>query len=139
MQNLLYTYPTIYLNGVKVGDAAQTTAALGLDYTFLKQLKFGIDYNFYGKNFASFLPDARTSAAKGTTVFQVPNYSTVDVNSKFSFKLGNFDAEVYANVNNLLNAEYISDANDGTLSNAATATVFYGFGTTWTTGIRVKF
>ncbi len=138
-QNVIKTFPVILLNGVKVGDAAQTTAALGVNYTFLKQLKFGVDYNFYGNNYASFLPDSRTNEAIGTAVYQIPNYSLLDANARFSFKIGNFDADLFANVNNLLGTEYISDANDGALSNAATANVFYGFGTTWTTGLKVKF
>lgn len=144
--NPLYTLPTIYLDGVKVGDAAQTTAALGANYTFLKQLKVGVDYNFFGKNFANFLPDSRAGEANnGKPVYQIPDYSTVDANIKFSFKIGNFDADVYGNVNNIFNTTYISDAYDGVLPTIEVpnptnpVNVFYGYGTTWTTGLKVKF
>lgn len=136
-RNPVKSFPNIYLNGVKVGDAAQTTAALGLNYTFLDNLKFGVDYNYFGNNYARFTPESRTTS--NSAVYKLPNFSTVDINSKFSFKIGTFNTELYANVNNIFNTQYISDANDGSTHDALSASVFYGLGTTWTTGLKVKF
>ena len=41
----------LYVKDIRVGDAAQTTMALGIDYELLKGLKFGADYNYYDNLF----------------------------------------------------------------------------------------
>ncbi len=62
-----------------------------------------------------------------------------DINAKYNFKIGKLDATVYGNINNLFNTEYIADATDGTLHDETTSIVWYGFGRTWTTGLKIKF
>ena len=37
---------TLYLKGAKVGDAAQTTALIGLDQRLGDNIRFDIDYRF---------------------------------------------------------------------------------------------
>lgn len=69
----------------------------------------------------------------------MPDFSTLDLNTNYRFNIGNFDAILYSNVNNLLNKKYIADAKDGSKHNRETAMVWYGFGTTWTMGARIAF
>ena len=128
-----------YLEGVHVGNAAQLTAALGVNYEVLPKFKIGADINHYGKNFADFNPINRTNADYTGDSWQMPDATIVDLNFKYVFKMGSLDATIYGNVNNLFNVEYIIDADDGSGHDAESARVYYGFGTNWSTGLRVKF
>jgi hypothetical protein len=129
-----------YIGGIHVGDAAQMTAALGVIWEPLKDLRVGADYNWFGKNFASFYPDTRQSANDKGEAWQLPDYGTVDVQLSYKFNLGEkVRATFYGNVNNLLDTWYISDANDGPAHDAKTSLVWYGYGRTWTAGIKFNF
>lgn len=131
---------TVYSGGLSVGDAAQTTAALGVDYEVLNRLKIGVDYNYYDRLFAFFNVENRTSLTdRGIDAWRMPSYHLVDVNMKYDFKLGDFNASMFAKVNNLLNTEYIADATDGASHNFDTATVYFGFGRTWSLSFRIRF
>ena len=65
------------------------------------------------------------------------------MSGSFYFNIGNLDASLYGNVYNLLDTEYIADANsnfnDAGVATASTATVFYGFGRTYSIGLKVRF
>ena len=69
----------------------------------------------------------------------MPDFSTFDVNLNYRFSIGKLKANLFGNINNLFNKEYISDAMDGTDHKKESALVWYGFGTTWTAGLRVAF
>ncbi|ACU05198.1 TonB-dependent receptor [Pedobacter heparinus] len=132
----------VYMSGLKVGDSPQTTAAIGVNYNLTEEFKIGVDYNYYANFNAEF--DPTTLTKQGLTPWEVPNYSLVDVNAVFRFKLGNFKASLFGNVNNLFNVEYISDgyANfdpSTGISNASNSTVYFGTGRTFTTGLKINF
>lgn len=137
-QQLIGSYDA-YIKDVHVGDAAQTTAALGINYEILPKLKIGVDMNYAGRNYAYFDPTNRTSADDQVDAWEMPSAFTMDVNMKYDFKIGSLDATAYSNVHNLLNNEYIADATDGANHDQSTALVYYGFGTTWSAGLKVKF
>ena len=137
-QNKIGEISTLYIKDLKVGGAAQNTFSLSADYQILKSLKAGVVYNFYGDNYADFDPTSRDDeSAINRQAFKLPDYQLVDFNIVFDFKLGDFDASLYGNVNNLLDVEYLSDAYDADA--IQNVTVFYGLGRTWTTGLRIKF
>ena len=138
----------IFIAGVHVGDAAQTTAALGIQYELLPGLKLGIDYNYYDKLYASFDPDGRGDKdenGENIESWRVPAYGLVDLNLIYDFDIAGFRSSLYGNVYNLGNTEYVADALDGGPigdnpgHNASTAKVFYGFGTTWNLGLKLRF
>lgn len=147
-QNKVGFVNEIHMANVKVGDAAQTTASIGLDYQVVEDLKLGVDYNYYSDYYGDF--DPTNLNVEGLTPWEAPTYGLVDMNAVFKFKLGSLSASLYANVNNLLNTEYISDARatfdarkvgDRTeyISDASNSTVFFGTGRTWTTGLKINF
>lgn len=130
----------VFAKDLSVGDAAQTTIAVGIDYEVLPRLKVGFDYNYYERLFAFFNIETRTSSLNsGTNAWELPNYHLVDFNFKYDFKLGNFNATLFGRVNNLLDTEYISDGTDGADYGYKTATVYYGFGRTWSGSLRIRF
>ena len=138
-QNLLGEY-NAYIKDVHVGNSAQHTAALGVNYEIFKDIKIGADLNYYGKNFAEFDPTERISPDKsGIDSWQLPDATILSINARWKFKLGNFDATLYGNVDNLLNTEYIADATEGSNHDMHTSRVYYGFGRTWTAGLRINF
>ncbi|UII22772.1 TonB-dependent receptor [Fulvivirga ligni] len=126
----------IYIKDLKVGDAAQTTAALGFRYTFIKDFTIGMDYNYYDNLYASFSPVARTSE-NVTDAWEVPAYGLFDAIVTYKFELGSMDASLFGNVYNIANTKYIADANDN--GNAFNSTVYYGFGRTWNLGLKINF
>jgi outer membrane cobalamin receptor len=128
-----------YLKNIHVGNSAQTTASLSAEMEVLNDLKLGFDYTYYGRNYADFDPSNRTKATDTSDAWKMPDVGLVDFNLNYKFKMGPFDATIYGNVNNLFNTVYISDATDGTNHDAASALVWYGFGRTWSTGLKVRF
>lgn len=136
-QNVVDVLKGVYIKNLKVGDAAQTTAALGLDYNVFEHIKVGLNYNYYGDLYAYFDPLSRRDPTSSKQALKMPTYSLLDVNTRFNFNIGTFKASLFANVNNLFNTEYISDANDAAM--LSQASVFFGFGRTYTTGLKINF
>ncbi len=128
-----------FLDGVKVGDAPQTSAGINLDWEIFKGAKVGADFNYYACMYANFYPDARINASYQGNTWEMPDFGIVDLRAQYNFKIGSLDAVVYGNVNNLFNKEYISEAQDGANHDRETATVWYGLGRTWTTGLKLIF
>lgn len=132
----------IYMKDLRVGDAPQTTAAVGVNYNLTPEFKLGIDYNYYANFNSDFDPTSLTK--EGLTPWKVPNYSLFDINAVFRFKFGGFDASLFGNVNNVFDAEYISDAqavfnSETGTSNSGNALVYFGTGRTFTTGLKINF
>lgn len=132
------SYQYVYAKNIHVGDAAQTTAALNVDCEVLPKLKIGFDYNYYNNLYAYFDVTNR-STPDAPDAWKMPSYQLVDLNLKYEFKLGGFNATLLGNVDNLFNVEYISDANDGSNHTYSDATVYYGFGRTWSAALRIRF
>ncbi|MDD4424818.1 MAG: TonB-dependent receptor [Mariniphaga sp.] len=137
-QNVLGTY-NAYLSGVHVGNSAQSTASLSADYEVLPGMKIGVDYLYLAKNFADFNPINRTNSNDKVDSWQMPNVGLVDLFMNYKFKVAGMDARLFGKVNNLLNTEYVADATDGATHNEKSALVYYGFGTTWSTGLSIYF
>lgn len=130
----------LYISDLKVGDAAQTTAALGVDYDLFEGFKVGVNYNYYANLYAKYDPTGRGNVAKqGVQPWKVPAYGLFDANVRYNFKIGTFDATIFGNVINLFDTAYISDAIDGSSNDWDTAKVYYGLGRTWSTGLKVNF
>ncbi|WP_339884030.1 TonB-dependent receptor [Polaribacter vadi] len=127
----------LFIKDLKVGDAAQTTFALGLNYDILPETTFTLDYNYAADLFADYDPSDR--GALGPNTWEVPDFHLFDTALRHEFSFGSFDASIIARVNNIFDTTYISDAQDGTNSDAATAAVYYGFGRTFSVGAKIKF
>jgi hypothetical protein len=137
-QNLVGEY-NAYIKGIHVGNSAQHTAFIGIDYDVLKSIKIGANINYFGKYFAEFDPINRTAADNNGDSWRLPEATVVDLNVRWKFNIAGLDAVLYGNLDNLFDKEYISDANDGNDHDRNTARVYYGFGRTWTAGIRINF
>jgi outer membrane cobalamin receptor len=128
---------TINLEDVHVGNSAQTTAALGIDYEVLPKFKIGVDYNYFDNLFANFDIEAKEES---TDSWKMPSYQLIDFSARYNFKIGTLNTTLIGNVNNILDTEYIADAkDDGTFHNAENALVYYGFGRTMSLSLKVNF
>ncbi len=129
----------IYAKDVHVGDAAQTTAALGADWEALPKLKIGFDWTYFDRLYAYFDVENRTDPNDRSDAWEVPAYNLLDLNFKYRFHVGDFRATLYGKVNNVFDTKYIADATDGVNHDALSSYVFFGFGRTWTLGLKVRF
>jgi hypothetical protein len=123
------------IQGLKVSNSAQTTAALGMLYKFWDRTSITVDYNYFANLYAQIDVLNYTNATETPEdSWEAPSYGTVDASLRHSFKFGNFDTTVTARVNNLLDTEYIADAID-----ASDPLVYFGFGRTFSLSAKIKF
>jgi len=128
----------VFLNigGVHVGDAAQTNARIGFDYSLIAGLKFGLDYFHDARLYAD---PGSVQDLEGQDTWKIPGAGIIKAHAVYNFKINGFNASLRGNVENLLNKTYISDADAGSSNTWEDATVFYGFGRTGSVSLKVYF
>jgi len=105
-------------DGVKVSDAAQTTASIGITLKPLKNMSFWSNYNYYDGYYGlvNFNEDyiLNPDGTKKTSIndaLKYPSYGLMDLGFSYSFGLGYGQSLVFTgNIYNLLDTYYISDA-----------------------------
>jgi len=123
------------IKGLRVSNAAQTTAALGMLYKFWDKTSITVDYNYFANLYARIdVLNYANATETPTDSYKVPSYGTVDASLRHSFNFGTFDTTLTARVNNVLDTEYIADAID-----ASDPLVFFGFGRTFSLSAKIKF
>jgi iron complex outermembrane receptor protein len=131
----------LYIKDVKVGDAAQTTAAVGADYELFPGFSISGDFTYADNLYSQFDPLQRgTAPAEGETnpqALKLPAFGLFDFGFRYSFPVGNMNASLNARMNNAFDTQYIPDALDA--PDLEVAKVYYGFGRTWTLGLRFRF
>ncbi|GHU86246.1 TonB-dependent receptor [Bacteroidia bacterium] len=135
-----HAWLTLKQEGIHVGGSAQTTAALGVSYKLFNSIKLGLDWNYYGRNYSSYsIPSSSTGEVKISEPWRIPSASLFDAYASYSFKIGNFDAILTGNCNNLLNLHYVLDADNVISGNVYTPNVLYAFGRTASVSLKIKF
>ena len=156
------TSTTLYLDKVKVGDAAQMTASLGASYEVLTRVTVDANYNYNDKLYASIAP-ANFSSSTNKGSLQLPSYGLVDAGLSYKLLVGQDKSNSLNfrfNVNNVLDntyiaesktnyfaSDYVSGTSGPTYASAgklykgvATGNqVFFGFGRTWNFSLRYNF
>lgn len=133
----------IDLTGGKVGDAAQTSFGLGARYKIIKGLSVDADFRSYDRLYSS------RQAGEGQ-VLELPSFQLVDAGLSYHWKLSSKNALSFrANVNNLFNTFYISEATTNVLDTSNPATVWngintsnavlIGLGRTWNGSVKFTF
>lgn len=130
----------VYSGGLRVGNSAQTTAGLSFDWEALPRVFLGVDFTHFDRLYADFNVENRTvEAQRGTQAWQMPSYQVFDLNARYNFRIGDLNASIVGNLNNLFDTAYIADATDGASFDYNTATVYYGFGRTWSMSFKLRF
>lgn len=149
---------TLALDGMKVGDAAQTTAALGATVKPIKNLDiFGtwryID-NLYGtfsinSSYIITTPGVTPSGAQNGSL-KAPSYNLTDLGASYTFNMKNGNRLIITgNVYNVFDTTYISDLRSSIFVNDKTKgiykgldtanSVYFGFGRTWAASLSYRF
>jgi outer membrane cobalamin receptor len=141
---------TLYTEGAKVGDAAQVTANLGLDYRVARGVNVDLGYRYvdglyadYSINSSAFLSEDNLGALK------LPSYGLADLGLTTRFDLLGNNATFRVNCNNLLNTTYIAESNTNIHTDENTEYtwngvdsrnfVWFGFGRTWNATLKYTF
>jgi iron complex outermembrane recepter protein len=161
---------TFFANGVHVGNSAQSTFAGSLRWSFLKTGFIKVKYTFFDRYYSDFEPnslstpdsiysqitpgdlnsgyqdaDGNPVAFKdltGTDSWRIPGYGIMSLHLGYSVRMDKCALNFRANVFNLLNSLYISDARNnfaGTNFDAGSAAVFVGQGTTFNVSVGFEF
>ncbi|OXG08060.1 TonB-dependent receptor-like protein [Flavobacterium araucananum] len=159
-----YIATPVYMDKVKVGDAAQMTASLGASYEVLTRVTVDANYNFNDKLYAGLSP-INFSSPTNKGALELPSYGLMDAGFSYKMLVGkdkDKSVNFRLNVNNVFDRIYIAEsrtnifADDNVSStNAALGTyttnnrlykgvadanqVFFGFGRTWNFALRYDF
>lgn len=132
---------TVFADGIKVGDAAQTTFALGAKFRPVYGLNIYADWYMADNLYADFdiLDDQFKS--EGGQVVQLPSYSLVNAGVSYRFDWDKVDATFRININNVFDEIYVAelDTNIHEEGRFHENRGFYGFGRTWNAGVKIAF
>lgn len=142
----------LYTKDVKVGDAAQTTFSIGAEYEVIRNLGFTASFYHAEDLYADFNIGSDVSfLTPGNEAWQLPSYNLVDAGVSYKFKISDVNVTWRLNVNNILDEDYMSESETNVLYRADRDAreigqngsplnrVYYGFGTTWNTTIKIGF
>lgn len=141
---------TLYLNGAKVGDAAQTVLYFEADYKIGKSVNVDLGYRFVDNLYADYsITDNTFTSPDNAGALLLPSYGLLDAGLTFNFPIGNLDGRFRVNVNNVLDTEYIAESNSNVHVDDNTVDtwngvdvrnyVWFGFGRTWNASFKVNF
>jgi outer membrane receptor for Fe3+-dicitrate len=140
---------TLYTNGAKVGDAAQTTMFIGVDYNLTKSLNADLGFRYVDGLYADYsLVNSEFLKENNDGALKLPSYNLIDLGLTSRFELAGNMASLRLNVNNVLNTMYIAESNtnihmeDGAADWNGINTANYvwmGFGRTWNATFRYNF
>lgn len=142
-RNQIGNSTVVDVDGGKVGDAAQFTVGLGVDYTIIDGLSVDSDFRFYDGLHSN------VSAVKQN--LELPAYALLDMGVSYRLNLGTTKSkslDFRANVNNVLDRRYISELTTN-IQATNTSTLyrgidvrnngFFGWGRTWNASVRYNF
>ena len=128
----------LYIKGLKVGDAAQTTAAAGVEYELFSGFRLLGDFNYCANLYADFDVLSRGEEDdEGVQALEMPDFGLFDFGFLYNFPIGNLDAVLNGRLMNAFDTHYVADALDA--DTMQEALVYYGYGRTWMMGIKFKF
>ena len=139
----------LYLDNVKVGDAAQFTSRLGANWEIFKNFKLDMS-QFFADNLYANIDAGSFKYEDHDGSLKLPAYSLTNAGLSYKFNLSDsMGLNLRFNVNNLWDEVYISESDtnyhisdytDSTWKGIDTGNrVFFGFGRTWNVSARFNF
>jgi len=130
----------LYIAGLKVGDAAQTTFALGGTVFPIKGAYLNATWKFFDRYYSDFDPTGRTDDTDTEQAWETPNYYLLDLHMGYSIaNPWNLGMRIGADIFNVLDAEYISDASDGSSHTGSDAYVYVGTPMRWVVNFTLTY
>ena len=150
---------SLYLNGAKIGDAAQTTANINLDYSPFEKFSVDLNWRYAGDLYSDFsVIDTTFDTPNNRGALKLPDYNLFDLGASYKFEFSNENSLSFrVNINNLLDTVYIAEGSTSIYvgdaspsTNPATTVgtykgidtrnnVWFGFGRTWNISARYNF
>ncbi|MDG1334387.1 MAG: TonB-dependent receptor plug domain-containing protein [Crocinitomicaceae bacterium] len=162
---------TFYARGVHVGNSAQSTYAASLRWGFLKTGYIKVKYTFFDRYYSNFEPNSLSvpddglftpvdatdpntqyldndgnivpfDQLSGKDSWKVPGYGLMSIHAGYRLRMKNSALNFRANVFNVLNTLYISDARNnfvGSNFDAGSAAVFVGQGIRFNVSVGFEF
>jgi outer membrane receptor protein involved in Fe transport len=134
----------VYSDNLRVGDQPQTQVGGYVRYQLTKRIDLGGTFTYNDNYYAYFDPSARTKSTVTDQAYKLSGFGVMDARIGYAFKLGKYESYLQAQVYNVLNKSYWSEANDGynattgvgagTLSNG-----FQGWGRNSNFSLKVSF
>ncbi|WP_372936494.1 TonB-dependent receptor domain-containing protein [Seonamhaeicola sp.] len=151
---LLSSGDVAYIDGVKIGNAAQFTAGANAVFEIVDDLKFDAAFNYYDQLYASVdLGASEFTTASNRGALELPSYQTVDLGMSYRMPVGKQanNLQFRVNVNNVFDELYIEQATSN-IHDVDTAggytswngissenEVYLGYGITWNVSLRYNF
>lgn len=127
---------TLALKDQRIGDAAQTTFSLGASYDIFKGFTLRADYIYFDNLYARW--SATDDLSQG--ILELPSYGLLDLGVIYNvWSNDNLRIQLRANMNNVLDTEYISEMYTNRPGDILDNEGFYGFGRTWNATLKVSF
>ncbi len=149
-QNELGT-ATLYTEGAKVGDAAQLTGFLGVDYRINRTFNADLTARYVDGLYADYSINGDFLNPDNAGALQLPSYALVDLGLTSRFDFLGTNASFRVNVNNLFDTVYIAESNTNIHASADASEeelwngidksnfVWFGFGRTWNATLKINF
>ena len=137
---------TLYLDKVKVGDAAQTTSRLNLKISPTDLFGFNISMFSASELYANFNPEDFDT--KGDSAMMIPAYELFDFGASYKLSIAKENIYVRLNVNNVFDNHYISESSTNIVAGPDDPTylgvhtsnrAFPGWGRSWNLGFTYRF
>jgi outer membrane cobalamin receptor len=139
---------TLYLKDAKVGDAAQLVAFFAADYR-ISYFNIDLGYRYVDNLYADYsVTDAIFAEKDNPGALKLPAYGLLDAGISARIKILNNLAIFRVNVNNVLDAEYISESETNIHADENSVkwegidvnnSVWFGFGRTWNASLSYNF
>ena len=138
----------LFANGLKVGDAAQSTFALGASYEIVYGLKLYGNYYYADNLYAQFDILEDQFLEEGGKVAKLPGYGLVDGGVSYTVNLSKMTTTFRFNMNNVFDNTYVAEMDTNVVDDPNTPDEnefytknrgFFGFGRTWNAGVKISF
>ncbi len=155
----------VYSDGLPVGDAPQTQIGAVMDVDIPTGFHLSVDWQFNDRMYADFDPVSRTDPSDRAPSYRIPSYhllgatlswsrqtslptaggcrlgrnSSVHANGADSPCTRNLGLTLFVTGNNLLDTVFIERGKDGASHDLETFRGFWGFGRTFSFGMRLSF
>lgn len=138
------THPVqLAIKDLHVGDAAQTTASIGIKTKILKKIYAIVDFSYYAHLYANFNPETRLIGPNGETdrsqPYQLPDFGLFDLHIGYDFNIHKYQFALKGSLMNALDKKYISEGIDGKNHSESDLSCFYGFGRNFSLSLQMKF
>ena len=131
----------VYCAGLPVGDAPQTQVGADLDIDIPGGFRVAVDWKFNDRMYADFDPVTRIDPDDRRTAYRFPSCHLLGATVSWTHtpkRRLDPGLTIFAGVSNLLDTMYIERGKDGAGHDLASFTGYWGFGRTFSFGVRLS-